>query len=219
MKNWIWGIVWICAGSGGFAQQNYAFYYQRATLFEELPVTSKDIVFLGNSITNGGEWCELFGSKHVKNRGISGDVCMGVYERLDAVLKGKPAKIFLLIGINDVSRGTCTDTLVARIGCIARKIKKDSPKTKLYLQSILPMTDHYQMFGNHTKPWQMVKVINEGLMQLAAREGVTYVDLYSHFVDPATGKMQTEYSNDGLHLLGKGYVKWAEILKPYIRKK
>ena len=141
------------------------------------------------------------------------------YERLDAVLKGKPAKIFLLIGINDVSRGTCTDTLVARIGCIARKIKKDSPKTKLYLQSILPMTDHYQMFGNHTKHWQMVKVINEGLMQLAAREGVTYVDLYSHFVDPATGKMQTEYSNDGLHLLGKGYVKWAEILKPYIRKK
>ena len=75
------------------------------------------------------------------------------------------------------------------------------------------------MFGNHTKHWQMVKVINEGLMQLAAREGVTYVDLYSHFVDPATGKMQTEYSNDGLHLLGKGYVKWAEILKPYIRKK
>ena len=55
MKNWIWGIVWICAGSGGFAQQYSAFYYQRATLFEELPVNSKDIVFLGNSITNGGE--------------------------------------------------------------------------------------------------------------------------------------------------------------------
>ena len=29
------------------------FYYQRATLFEELPVTSSDIIFLGNSITNG----------------------------------------------------------------------------------------------------------------------------------------------------------------------
>lgn len=31
-----------------------------------------------------------------RNRGISGDICMGVYDRLDAVLKGKPAKIFLL---------------------------------------------------------------------------------------------------------------------------
>ena len=29
------------------------FYYQRASLFEELPVTSSDIIFLGNSITNG----------------------------------------------------------------------------------------------------------------------------------------------------------------------
>lgn len=62
-------------------------------------MTSKDIIFLGNSITNGGEWSELLNNKHVKNRGISGDICMGVYDRLDAVLKGKPAKIFLLIGI------------------------------------------------------------------------------------------------------------------------
>lgn len=100
----------------------------RATLFEELPVTSKDIIFLGNSITNGAEWSELFSNKHVKNRGISGDICMGVYDRLDAVLKGKPAKIFLLIGINDVSRGTSADTIVGYIGMIAAKIKKDPLK-------------------------------------------------------------------------------------------
>ena len=104
------------------------FYYQRATLFEELPVTSSDIIFLGNSITNGAEWAELFKNKHVKNRGISGDICMGVYDRLDAILKGKPAKIFLLIGINDVSRGTTADTIVSRIEMIVRKIKADSPK-------------------------------------------------------------------------------------------
>lgn len=33
--------------------------------------------FLGNSITNGCEWAELFQNKNVKNRGISGDICMG----------------------------------------------------------------------------------------------------------------------------------------------
>ena len=153
------------------------FYYQRATLFEELPVTSKDIIFLGNSITNGGEWSELLNNKHVKNRGISGDICMGVYDRLDAILKGKPAKIFLLIGINDVSRGTSADTIVNRIGMI------------------------------------------EGLMYLADKENVTYIDLYSHFVDEKTGKMNIEYTNDGLHLLGKGYLKWVDIVKPYINKK
>lgn len=214
------GLIFILLGMicVGYAQKYSTFYYQRATLFEELPVTSKDIIFLGNSITNGGEWAELLNNKHVKNRGISGDVCMGVYDRLDAILKGKPAKIFLLIGVNDVSRGTPTDTIVNRIGKIVKKIKKNSPKTKLYLQSILPVTDHYKMFGNHTRHWQMVKGINEKLVGLAESEKVTYIDLYSHFVDSVTGKMNVQYSNDGLHLLGKGYLKWAEIVKPYVLK-
>lgn len=195
------------------------FYYQRATLFEALPVTSSDIIFLGNSITNGAEWAELFNDKHVKNRGISGDICMGVYDRLDAVLKGKPAKIFLLIGINDVSRGAPADTIVSRIGMIVGKIKEDSPKTKLYLQSVLPVTDHYNMFKGHTSRWRVIPEINKGLVRLAEKEGVTYIDLYSHFVDKQTGKMNAAYTNDGLHLLGKGYLKWVEIVKPYIRRK
>lgn len=195
------------------------FYEQRATLFEELPVTSKDIIFLGNSITNGGEWGELFNNKNVKNRGISGDICMGVYDRLGAILKGKPAKIFLLIGINDISRGTSADTIVYRIGMIVSKIRKESPKTKLYLQSVLPVTDHYKMFGGHTAHWQEIKEMNDGIKSLADKENLTYVDLYSSFVDEQTGKMNIDYTNDGLHLLGKGYMKWVEIVKPYITEK
>ena len=144
---------------------------------------------------------------------------MGVYDRLDAILKGKPAKIFLLIGINDVSRGTPADTIVSRIEMIVRKIKADSPKTKLYLQSVLPVTDHYNMFKGHTSRWQVIPEINKGLVGLAEKEGATYIDLYSHFIDKQTGKMNTTYTNDGLHLLGKAYLKWVEIVKPYIGKK
>ena len=139
-------------------------------MFEALPVTSSDIIFLGNSITNGAEWAELFNAKHVKKRGISGDICMGVYDRLDAVLKGKPAKIFLLIGINDASRGAPADTIVSRIGMIVGKIKEDSPKTKLYLQSVLPVTDHYNMFKGHTSRWRVIPEINKGLVRLAEKE-------------------------------------------------
>lgn len=217
---WIFIMLMLVPMAGNAQERKYStFYHQRATLFEALPVSSKDIIFLGNSITNGGEWAELFGNKHVKNRGISGDVCMGVYDRLDAVLKGKPAKIFLLIGINDVSRGTAADTIVQQIAMIAEKIKKDSPKTRLYLQSVLPVTDHYGMFAGHTSRWQEVEKINKGLIRLAEKEKLTYVDLYSHFVDAETGKMNIDYTNDGLHLLGEGYLKWVEIVKPYIAEK
>ena len=48
-------------------QNNYStFYYQRASLFENLPIDSTDIVFLGNSITNFGEWSEIFKDIHIK---------------------------------------------------------------------------------------------------------------------------------------------------------
>ena len=36
------------------------------------------------------------------------------------------------------------------------------------------------------------------------------------FITPNTNEMNADYSNDGLHLLGKGYLKWAEIIKPYV---
>ena len=49
-----------------FAQSEYNL--QRRSLFEVLPVYSSDIVFLGNSITDGCERAELFNNRHVKNR-------------------------------------------------------------------------------------------------------------------------------------------------------
>lgn len=210
-------LLFMLAATYGTAQQRTysTFYHQRASLFEQLPVTSKDIVFLGNSITNGGEWSELFRNKHVKNRGISGDITWGVFDRLAPILKGKPAKIFLLIGINDVSRGTPADTIVNRIGLIIDKIQRESPNTNIYLQSILPVTDYYNMFGSHTVHWQLIPQINGKLKQLAAHMQVTYIDLYTHFADQ-TGKMDIRYTNDGVHLLGPGYLKWRDIVKPYI---
>lgn len=209
----------LTAGAVNAQNQKYStFYYQRATLFEVLPVSHEDIIFLGNSITNGAEWSELFANPHIKNRGISGDTTMGVYDRLDAILKGSPAKIFLLIGINDLSRGIPSDTIIRNIRMIVEKVEKDSPRTKLYLQSMLPLTDHYKMFGGHTSHAAKVPEINAELQELAAKENVTYIDLYSHFLDTATGKLNLEYTNDGLHLLGKGYLKWKEIVISYVNE-
>ena len=102
--------------------QHSLYYGQRASLFEILPHSENDIIFLGNSITDGCEWAELFDNKNIKNRGIGGDIAQGVYDRLPVILIGKPAKIFLLIGINDVARGQTSDFVVASIEKIIDKL-------------------------------------------------------------------------------------------------
>ena len=73
------------------AQANQDPYYaRRATLFDELPIGKKDIVMLGNSLTDGCEFNELFNNRHIKNRGIVGDIVQGLIDRIDPIIKGKP---------------------------------------------------------------------------------------------------------------------------------
>ena len=49
-----------------FAQNEYN--YQKRSLFEQLPIRGNDIVFLGNSITDGCEWAELFNNRPKKHK-------------------------------------------------------------------------------------------------------------------------------------------------------
>lgn len=204
-----------------FSQDNKfsTYYNQRLTLFEKLPDTKGEIIFLGNSITDGCEWFELLGNPNVKNRGISGDTTEGVLFRLNEVTRSKPAKVFLLIGINDLSRGVSKDTVFGNICKIADRIKKDSPKTKVFVQSILPVNDAFGLFKGHTNKTEEVLWVNKRLKECCANENVGFIDLYSRFKQPDSEKMNPKYTNDGLHLLGDSYLLWAEIIKPYLSSK
>ena len=191
------------------------YYYQRASLFEELAISKNDIVFVGNSITDGGEWFELLDNKHVKNRGISGDTTQGVIDRLKPITEGKPKKIFLLIGTNDISRGRKLDDVLKQLTEIVKNIKKDSPRTQIYIQSILPMNPDLKMFSGHTKRYKEIAPLNEMIEAMTISEDVTYINLYSSFADEE-GKLKLIYTNDGLHLMGTGYSNWARLIKPYL---
>ena len=188
------------------------YYDQRELLFESLPTATSDIIFLGNSITDGSEWPELFQNPHCKNRGISGDIIPGVLNRLETVTKGQPAMVFLMIGTNDMNHGASNDSIALGVRAIVQRIKTESPDTRIIVQSILPTNDCYGLFTGHTKRWQDVAVINNMLRTMAIEEGVDYLDLYHPFAT-AEGKMNTEYSNDGLHLNGKGYALWKTLVE------
>jgi len=204
-----------------YSQENKfgTYYNQRLSLFEKMPDTKGEIIFLGNSITDGGEWCELLTNPKAKNRGISGDTTDGVLFRLGEVTRSKPAKVFLLIGINDLSRGVSRDTVYLNICRIAQKIRKDSPKTQVYIQSILPVNDSFGLFKNHTNKTDDVLWVNAQLKTCCAKEQFQYIDLYIRFKMVDSERLNPQLTNDGLHLTGDGYFLWAEIIKPYISGK
>lgn len=194
------------------SRKRSTYWHQKQTLFESLATSPEDIVMLGNSITDGGEWAEILDNVHVRNRGISGDTTDGVLQRLGSITDGRPAKLFLMIGINDFAQGISGDSIARNIEQIICRIKAESPETEVYVQSILPISDEITLFPGHKAHLSQVAPTNAMIRAICERQGVTYVDLYSSFVTP-DGKLDLKYSNDGLHLLGEGYKLWGSIIR------
>ena len=88
----LWAMmVLMCLTAAAQANQD-PYYARRATLFDELPIGKKDIVMLGNSLTDGCEFNELLGNRHIKNRGIVGDIVQGLIDRIGPSIQGPPRK-------------------------------------------------------------------------------------------------------------------------------
>lgn len=188
-------------------------YTKRYELFKTEPIKEGRIIMVGNSITEGGDWKKLLQDSTVINRGISGDVTFGVLNRLKEITDRKPSKVFLLIGINDLSRNTPDEVILENIFNIITKIKSRSPKTIVYLQSILPTNESFKnLHKNFVGKGEHITTINAQLKKYAAKLKYIYVDLHSRFVDNE-GRMEAKYSGDGLHLNAAGYAHWIEILK------
>ncbi len=187
-------------------------YELRVQQFRAYPNAKSDVVFLGNSITAGVDWNELLGMSNARNRGISGDITYGVLQRLDEVTEGKPAKVFILIGINDISRNIPDSLILRNYETMIRRIKTESPKTKIYFHTLMPVNNEFTQFKNHYNKDEHILFVNAELKKLATREKVTLIDLYPHYLD-ANKKMDKKYTIDGLHLNSEGYRVWAELLR------
>lgn len=195
-------------------------YYKRFLQFMDEPaITSEDIVMLGNSLTEGGkDWnARIETKRRIVNRGIVGDNVQGVYDRLHQILPYKPAKLFLLIGVNDISHHLTSDSIVSQIRKVVERIQKESPDTKLYLQSLLPFDESFKRYKNLTNKTYQVPEINDMLKVLAKEKKITYIDLFPLFNVKGTNVLRKELTGDGLHLNSKGYEIWADAIKKYCK--
>jgi lysophospholipase L1-like esterase len=188
----------------GFLDVQYA---HKTSFFDHYSIEPGDVVMLGDSITEGGLWPEMFPGLPIKNRGISGDTTTGVLSRLGQVTGGKPAAVFLKIGTNDLTHGGLERTAsYQQYRQIVVRILTDSPDTEVFLQSLLPRGQAFR---------QEVEAFNREIRTIAGDLNVHYVDLYPLFL-AEDGSIRDELSADELHLNGPGYQLWQSQLEPYL---
>ncbi|MCW3092940.1 MAG: family lipase [Ferruginibacter sp.] len=216
MKRTIAGVLFYClvsitaSGQEDSSFHNYL-YDSRTNYFNQLPPQKKSVIFFGDSITQWGDWSELFGFRKILNRGIAGDNTYGLLARIDEIIRHDPKKIFILVGTNDLNKKSTIASIVRTYGSIIDALKKQLPATKIYVQSVLPINEQLINRQYYSGTNEQITDLNTALKGMAASMQVTYVDLYNSLLDDRR-QLKAGYTYDGLHLSGNGYLAWVKLL-------
>jgi len=183
------------------------YFYHKKSFFDHHGGHEYDVVFIGDSITDGAEWKELFPSLKIANRGIDGDRTDGILNRMDSIYSTNARKAFIMIGLNDFSNGAKVSNVAENYNSIISKLVAHG--MHVYAQSTILAGK--QKAKQNTK----IKALNEQLKKIAdANESVTYIDLNMSLAKDSF--LNPDYSRDGFHLNGSGYAVWKELIENHL---
>ena len=172
---------------------------------------TKQLAFIGDSLTEWFDWQRRFPDYQVTNLGISGEPVEGLLDWRDRIRAAidNPDYIFLMTGINNIAMGQYDITSPYRE--VVRNLTTWYKKTTVVVQSILPV-------GLAWISNTVIKDTNRHLAQIAREFNSVYLDVYGLFVD-TKGNPRSEYlSDDGVHLARKGYDVWANEVERFLEK-
>jgi len=152
------------------------YYLQRIKAINTYPARPREILFVGDSITEGCDWKTVLNRDDVWGYGIGGDKTFGITQRLSMIAAVQPRKLFILIGVNDIRSGWTIDETIANYELLLKACKAQLPDTTIYIQSVMPMNfkihDNEFVDGN---VW--VVLLNVKIKRLAQQYNYQYIDL------------------------------------------
>ena len=180
--------------------------YLRKKSFFECHGINADIVMIGDSITEGAEWHELFEKHSIVNRGISGDTAEGILNRIDSIISTKAKKFFIMVGINDFKGGASVSMVYSNYKEIIKILNEKNMIP--YIQSTVYAGERRSNLNVN------ISSLNKKLKKLSEKKGFVYIDLNSKL--SSNYLLNKKYSEDDVHLNGEGYSVWKNIISKYI---
>ncbi len=183
-----------------------AHYRGRIAEIAKRPPLEGGVLFLGDSITEAGDWAALFPGTKTANHGIGWDIVSGVGGRLPQILINNPDKIFIMIGTNDIGYAHDPVDMAAELEDVIKVLRYGRQSAQIYVQSVLP---------RERESLASVAAINAEYKKLAQDMDVEFVDLTAAFSAP-DGTLKAALTEDGLHLNAKGYALWANEIRALV---
>lgn len=192
------------------------FRRHRENALSAIPNAEGSIIFIGNSITNMNQWRESFGvpdGVSIINRGISGAISDEVISNLESYIANKPSKIFLMIGTNDLNTAGMIypEYPLRNLKKIITRIRKETPNTMVYVQSILP-----SILGGRASTIPLTNPLYEEYVAGLKDDHVVWLNLYPLLSEGGTNNMKNGTSLDAIHPNAAGYAIWTRAIKEQV---
>ena len=166
-----------------------------------------DVVFLGDSLTDGCDLSLYYPEYTTLNRGIGADTTVGLEKRLDvSVYAVQPKVVVMLIGANNCF------TMFDNYENILISLKENLPESKIILVSLTSMG------GTWGKNNNLAAFNNVKIRALAEKYDFGFVDVYTPLLNFETNEIYEEYTTDGGHLTHEGYLVLTGEIKSVINK-
>lgn len=194
-----------------FQQMMKDYYDSKVVQFEaenkSIVPGETDVVFLGDSLTDGCDLSLYYPEYATLNRGIGGDTTIGLEKRLDvSVYAVQPKVVVMLIGANNFS------TMFDNYEDILISLKENLPESKIILVSLTSMG------GTWAKNNNLAAFNNVKIRALAEKYDFEFVDVYTPLLNFETNEIYEEYTSDGGHLTHEGYLVLTSEVKAVIDK-
>ncbi|TGE35502.1 lipase [Desulfosporosinus fructosivorans] len=174
------------------------------TAAKDVTANFKNSVFIGDSITEGFVVNEIL----PKERVIAGAGATAgfTYDKIGALDEKKPDNVFIMLGSDDMlwPKGDPKVLFENDLTKLINKTKEEVPDSKIYLESITPVT---QEALNQEPRYKNIDEYNELIKALAGKLSVNYVDI------GALAKENPElFAEDGVHFKKEFYQLWLKKL-------
>lgn len=134
---------------------------------------------------------------------------------LEALEKQKYAKIYIMLGINEL--GYPDGSAFQRVyGQLIDKLREIQPEAVIYVQSLIPVNE--ERCKSYGQPSYITNKKIAGftdlLVELAEEKRVAYVNVAAGLADE-NGALPADKTSDGIHFKRAGYEEWLEYLKTH----
>lgn len=185
---------------------------------EEVGVIDDNYLFVGDFHTKNFDFSNFEMDYHYVNVGLDDITTEYILNHMkEMIYNYNPSIVLLEVGINDLREGISSEEILDQYCEIINLIKVNRPYSKIIIESLYPVNSNLEEYDSEfidSVSEEDIKEFNRELKELAKKEDVNYLDVYTELSED--GSLKESYTDNGIDLNRDGYSRIFKTIRKIV---